>query len=165
MQRSKILYRLPILSVLAIIALLGSAPLAQATSNTKIAVFQDVPPGGSSADVDFIGPTGFGFVSYNQDDETGDMRLTVSLKGVAPGREFGVFLTNGPTHDTAIGFIFAAVFTTNVRGNGTVTVTIPISQLSFLALGADSVLGHVDITTFDFADGVYVAGGVNWTVP
>ena len=170
MQRSNNVLKLTALAVLAVAALLGSISTAQATDNVKIAVFQDVPPGGSSADIDFMGPTGFGFVNYSQDDITGDMHVTASLKGVAPDKTYFIFLVNGPDHTSASGFVLIAALTTNIRGNGTAPVTVPAAVLEFLAFGAESVLGHIDMFAFDdtgidFSAGVYVVGGVNWTVP
>ncbi len=153
-----------LLALALVIALVGlSAPhTVSATPNTKVDLFQDRSDGGLEA-IDMAGPTGFGFVNYNQDD-TSALRVLVSLKNAQPNTSYTVFLVCGPTHAAACGFIDIGTLLTNASGNGNLSVTIPLGTLQASPFGAGSRTDHIDLIGSP-GGGVYAVSSINYTVP
>src|SRR5262249_33979824 len=110
---------------------------------------------------DFQGPSGFGFINFNQDD-TGVLRLTIAVKGGSPNTTYTVFLVCGPTHDLSCGFIPIGSVTKNGVGNGNTTIHIDVATLQSLQ-GSGAATDHVDMIGTDGS--VLVAGGINFTIP
>jgi len=127
-------------------ALMRSTPPVFATPNTKLDMFQDVAPGGTTADADMVGPSGFGFVNYNQ-DEDGNLRITVVLKYAEPDTEYTIYLVSGATHDTVAGFFVIGTFTTNVKGMGAISgIIVSVGTLqSALGFGSGTYTCHLDV--------------------
>ena len=113
MLRKHSALRRMLVAVAAIAALGVFVSVASASPNQKLDLFQD---GGSAGGVvDFAGPTGYGFINYNS---TADgERAVVALKNAAPNTTFTIYLTCGPTHVLACGFISIGTMTTNEQGN------------------------------------------------
>lgn len=151
--------------MLAILVAIGLAALpgkAMATSNTKIDLIQDASAGGGEA-IDMAGPTGFGFINFNQ-NATGDLRMVVSLKNAEPNTTYsGVFLVCGPTHSSACGFIDVGELTTNGQGNGNATMWLEVATLQASPFGPGARTDHFDV--IGPAGDVYAVSGINYTVP
>jgi hypothetical protein len=144
-----------------------SAGIAFATPNTKVDFVQDVATGGSFADLDMAGPTGFGFVNFNQDD-AGNLRVVASLKNAEPNTTYEIFLVCGPTHDTACGFISIGTLTTNGQGNGNSgAIDVPLATLQAAPFGSGDRTDHIDLLkgVGDLSAGVYAVSGIDYTVP
>ena len=149
--------------------------LALAFSNISVAsagraiqlnLIQDCSTGCSEG-VDMLGPTGFGFINYNQDN-TGALRLLVSLKNAEPNTTYSIYLICGPTHGTACNFIIVGSITTNRRGNGNSgAIIVPLSTLQGAPFGSGARTDHIDLIApgGNAAGGVYVTTNVNYTVP
>jgi hypothetical protein len=158
---------------LLILALIGIAVISfsnvgtvSAGPNTKLDLVQDCSTGCPEA-IDMAGPTGFGFVNYNQDN-SGVLRLLVSLKNAEPNATYNIYLTCGPTHDTACSFVDVGSVTTNGQGNGTsANIIVPLSTLQSSPLGSGARTDHLDILSEagPAAAGSYVAANLNYTVP
>ena len=104
-----------LLTAMAVVAALGMlVSVANAAQNQKLDLFQD--GGAAGGAIDFAGPTGYGFVNYNS--TASGARLVVALKNAAPNTTYEVYLTCGPTHALACGFISLGFVTTNASGNG-----------------------------------------------
>ena len=137
-----------------------------ASAATKVDLVQDVASGGVGT-LDMLGPTGYGFVNFNQ-DANGDLRLTVSLKNAEPNTNYhGVFLVCGPTHASACGFLDVGELTTNGQGNGNATLKLPVAVLQASPFGPGSRTDHFDLLkgVGDGSAGVYAASGINYIVP
>src|SRR3989344_930234 len=150
--------------LLAIAVVLPQRVLASAA--TKVDLVQDVASGGVGT-LDMLGPTGYGFVNFNQ-DASGDLRLTVSLKNADPNTAYhGVFLVCGPTHASACGFVDVGELTTNGQGNGNATLRLSVAVLQASPFGSGSRTDHFDLLkgVGDDSAGVYVASGINYIVP
>jgi hypothetical protein len=107
-----------IVLVLALVITCRSPPTpVSATPNTKVDMVQDCSSG-CAQPTDMAGPTGFGFVNFNQDN-SGALRVVVSLKDAQPNTTYQIFLVCGPTHAAACGFTTIGTLTTNVVGNET----------------------------------------------
>jgi len=114
---------------------LAGASVALATPNTKIDLFQECAPNEVGC-VDMAGPTGFGFVNFNQ-DSAGALRVVVSMKAVSPKSTYHVFLVCGPTHSLVCGagFVDIGTLVTNGHGNGN-SGALSVSVATLQALGA-----------------------------
>jgi hypothetical protein len=136
----------------AVFAAATLAGVASATANDKVDLQQDC---GSPCvtPVDSVGPTGFGFVNYNE-NAAGDLRIVAVLKNAAPNTTYDVFLVCGPTHATACGFVNIGTLTTNGQGNGS-TGAIVITSPPYVG-GPDD---HVDLIKDDgdLNAGVYLS--------
>lgn len=139
---------------------------ALAAPNIKLIMIQDVAPGGSTSDADMIGPTGYGFVNYNQDSSY-NLRITISLKNAEPNTEYTIYLVGGPTHATVTGYIVIGTFVTNVVGNGAPTdaIIVPVATLQAAPFGASQA--HLDIigAGYPATAGCYVVTPINYMLP
>lgn len=154
---------LMVLAVFAVVSVVFVSPRSVgATANTKVDLFQDRSAGGAEA-IDMDGPTGFGFVNFNQ-NEDGDLRLVVSLKNAEPNTTYeGMFLVCGPTHATACGFIDIGEITTNGQGNATETLWLEVETLQASPFGSGARTDHFDLIG-PLGD-VYAASGIDYLVP
>ena len=138
--------------LVALLAAAAMASVATATANDKVALQQDC---GSPCvePVDSTGPTGFGFVNYNK-NAAGELRVVVSLKNAEPNTTYHIFLTCGPTHDTACGFVDIGTLTTNGQGNGN-SAAIIVSAPPYVG-GPDD---HIDLLkgVGDLSAGFYIS--------
>lgn len=164
-----------LVQLLALIAaVLMIASVASATPNTKLNMIQDSAgcggagqPACGAADSDMAGPTGFGFVNFNQDDE-GNLRVVVSLKDATPNTTYEIFLVCGPTHALACGFITIGFLTTNVQGNGNSgAIIVDVTTLQAAPFGSGARTDHIDLLqgVGDLSAGFYVVTPVAYTVP
>lgn len=157
--------KLILASLLVAAALTVYPKSAMATANTKLDLIQDVAAGPSGV-LDMEGPTGYGFVNFNQNDQ-GDLRLTISLKNAEPNTEYsGVFTVCGPDHSSACGYIDVGDLTTNNQGNGNATIIVPVETLQD-NFGSGAKTDHFDLLkdVGDLSAGVYTATGLNYVVP
>ena len=159
--------KIVLVSTIALLMLLAVSPVF-ATPNTKLNFIQDVAPGGSTSDADMVGPTGFGFVNFNQ-DEFGNLRVTVVLKNAEPNKEYTIYLVGGPTHDTVTGFFAIGTLTTNGVGNGAVSsIIVSVATLQgATGFGSGARTDHMDVLGegYPATAGGYVVTGVNYYVP
>lgn len=158
--------KLVLIPLLAILLLSVAAP-ALATPNTKLMMVQDVAPGGSTSDADMLGPTGFGFVNYNQDDMY-NLRITVSLKNAEPNTEYTIYLVGGPTHASATGYISIGTFMTNEVGNGAPSaIIVPVATLQAAPFGSVGNPAHIDLlgAGYPTTAGAYVVSPINYMLP
>src|SRR5215467_14642712 len=130
------------------LAAVAFAPMAQASPNTKSDIFWDCGPASPGGDCvtgrDMVGPTGFGFVNSNQ-NAVGDLRVVGSLKNATPNTTYGVTVYCGPTHATAAFTIFTSTVTTNPAGNAnTGAIDIPASALLNCGASGFAGNGHID---------------------
>jgi hypothetical protein len=137
---------------------------AEATPSTKLDVILDCPIGGCG-DLDMTGPSDQGFVIYNQDDITGDLRIVAKLqKSGKINSTYTVFLTCGPTHVAACNFIIIDVFSTNIKGTGnTGDIIVPKCTAESLITHVDDQ-AHIDILAGfgDTSDGVFVSSIIDF---
>ncbi len=103
-----------------------------------------------------------------QSGNSGALRVVVSLKDAQPNTTYQIFFTCGPIHALACGYITIGTLTTNGVGNGnTGAFIVPLSTLQAGPFGAGSRTDHIDLLkgAFDLSAGLYVVGGINYTVP
>lgn len=151
---------------ISLVAAVGIALPASAAPNTKLDLVQDCSSTCPEA-IDMAGPTGFGFVNYNQDDQ-GNLRVVASLKNAQPNMTYHIFLACGPTHATACGFMDIGMVTTNGQGNGNSgAVMVPLATLQATPFGSGARTDHIDILAGvgDTSAGVYVTSNVDYLVP
>jgi hypothetical protein len=87
-----------------------------------------------------------GFVNYNQDGTTGDLRLVIKIANGPSNTNFIVYLVCGPTHATGCNFDDFGTVTTNAQGNGnTSAIVIPKCVAQGILDGYVGMLGHVDL--------------------
>lgn len=158
-------YKSALTGLLVAAAMAVSAQAALATPNTKVNLVQDCSTGCAEA-VDMEGPTGFGFVNFNQNAD-GDLRVTVSLKNAEPNTTYsGVFLVCGPSHASACGYVDVGDLTTNGQGNGNATMILAVEDLQDSPFGPGARTDHFDlIAATNATGGVYAASGIDYVVP
>lgn len=162
----KRLYLFFIVIFVTVLAFSLSTTSVMATANTKVDLVQDCSTGCLEA-VDMAGPTGFGFVNFNQ-NAGGDLRVVVSLKNAEPNTEYnGAFLVCGPTHASACDYINIGSLTTNAQGNGNATMIVPVGTLQASPFGSGARTDHFDLLkgVGDTSAGVYAATGIDYLVP
>lgn len=151
---------------ISLVAVVGIALPVSATPNTKLDVVQDCSSTCPEA-LDMAGPTGFGFVNYNQDEE-GNLRVVASLKNAQPNTTYHIFLTCGSTHATACGFLDIGTLTTNDQGNGNSgAVMVTVATLQAAPFGSGARTDHIDMLAGngDTSAGVYATSNVDYLVP
>lgn len=143
---------------------LGLAVPVGATANTKLDLIQDCSVGCPEAP-DMTGPTGFGFVNYNQNAD-GDLRIVASLKGAEPNTTYSVILANGSSHATTTGYAVVGTVTTNGQGNGTSNIVVLHAMLLSAPFGVGNQTNHIDLRmdVNDTSTGLYTVTGVDYTV-
>ena len=155
-----------LLSLALALSVLAAMPHSvSASANTKLDLIQDLSSGGVGV-LDMDGPTGFGFVNFNQDADY-RLRVVVSLKNAEPDTEYkGIFTVCGPTHAAACGYIDIGNLTTNGQGNGNTTMFVSVADLQ-AAFGSGAKTDHFDLMkdVGDLSAGVYTATGLDYMVP
>lgn len=148
-----------LLVLVAALAVTMLAPSATAAKYEQSGMFQDCSTGCPEA-VDMAGPGGFGWVNYTTYGP--DLKLQVALRGAEPNTTYRVFLTCGPTHDTACGFVDVGSVTTDQYGRGNNNQIIVRSPF-----GGGVRTDHVDLLkgAGDLSAGLYAAGNINYTLP
>jgi hypothetical protein len=163
MRKIRLLLSAFVVSMLTVAAL---AMPASATPNTKLDLVQDCSTN-CPEPVDMQGPTGFGFINYNQDSE-GNLRAVTSLKNADPNTTYHIFLVCGPTHATACGFIDIGTLTTDDQGNGNSgAIVIPVGTLQTAPFGSGARTDHIDLIggAGNLSNGVYATSNVNYMIP
>ena len=135
-----------------------SAVAVSAATQARSEIFEDCAPAAPCV-YDFVGPSGFGFVSFRRDGEVG-LILRVKLRHAAPDTTYFVSLACGGNRhaETACPKHLLGTLTTNAHGNGSERFTVVNFEMA-----ATGSVGHIDIENFATQGGVYVAGGI--TVP
>lgn len=124
--------------VLAIITTLLIPSVALAAPNSKVDLIEDTADGV----LDMDGPV-VGFVNTNQ-DEDGNLRVVIKVKGATPLTTYTIYLTGNATHDTATGYIDIGTLTTNENGignSGEIIIDAATAQAPPLGAGPH----HLDI--------------------
>jgi hypothetical protein len=131
------------------------APASTASGYEQSRLVLDCGPGCPEA-YDMVGPAGYGFVNYTTYGST--LKLQVGIRNASPNTSYTIYLTCGPTHDLACGFVALATVTTDAYGRASANQLL-ISN----PVGGGVRTDHVDIGG---ADGSWVvAGGINYTLP
>lgn len=164
--------KIVVLAVALLAAAMLATPLVSATPNTKLDMFQDVAPGGTTSDADMIPVLGtedinFGFVNFNQIGP-GNLRITVVLKNAETNKLYYIYLVSGATHATVAGFFIVGTFMTDEFGDGAATVIVSISTLqSATGFGSGTYVCHLDVLGegYPATAGGYVVSPIEITVP
>lgn len=150
-----------VLSAVAVGFFAMSVPIAHAdntpqSSNTKTDVYSCI---GRATACSANGPSAVddgevvGFTNYRM-TSGGDLRLVLSVKGVAPNATMQVDLGCDAwfgSHKRPVGSI-----TTNADGNGTVQITVPAAVL-LTTCGAGNHAGHIDVYDANHLNSTYLA--------
>jgi hypothetical protein len=139
--------------LVAALAVTMLAPTATAAKYEQSPMFQDCSAGCPEA-IDFSGPSGFGWVNYTTYGP--DLKLQVALRGASANTSYTIYLTCGPTHDTACGFVAVGTLLTDAYGRANANQIVVRSPF-----GGGVRTDHVDIIGSDGS--IYVAGNINYT--
>jgi hypothetical protein len=139
------------------------SPVGPITSTTVPLVY-DSDASGLGGPVDMAGPV-VGNVSYQQSGASA-LELTITVDFGQPGANYEVFLTCGPAHSLACGFVSVGTLITNVAGSGSATIIVPHSVLLNTPFGPGYRNDHLDLldSVAGFARGVLTAGALNYFV-
>jgi hypothetical protein len=148
-----------LLAVVAAVTVTLGVPGATGSSYQRSYLFQDCSTGCPEA-IDMVGPSGFGWINYTTYGP--DLKLQVQLRNAEPNASYRIFLTCGPTHATACGFVDVGGITTDRYGRGNANQIIVPTQF-----GGGARTDHVDILAASgpATAGAYVAADINYTVP
>jgi len=123
----------------------------------------DSDSGGFGGPVDMRGPE-IGTVSYSQPG--GNLLLRIRIEFGQPGTTYRVFLTCGPAHGLACGFVTIGTLVTNAAGAGASAITVPAAVLEASPFGPGFRNDHIDLLrgVGDLGKGVLTAGAINYFV-
>jgi hypothetical protein len=140
-----------------------SMPIVGPIKETNVPVVYDSDDRGLGGPIDMNGPQ-IGITAYS---EPGDnLHMQINVEFAQPSTKYEVFLTAGPSHALASGFIGIGVLTTNGAGTGVGTFTVPHATLLAAPFGAGYRTDHIDLLRGpgDLTRGVLVTGAVNYFV-
>jgi len=105
-----------------------------------------------------------GAVSYSQPG--GNLLLKIRIEYGQPSTTYRVFLTCGPAHSMACGFVTIGTVVTNAVGAGSSAITVPAAVLEAPPFGPGFRNDHLDLLrgAGDLTKGVLVAGAINYFV-
>jgi hypothetical protein len=138
-------------------------PIVGPIKETHVPIVYDSDDRGLGGPVDMNGPQ-IGITAYSEPGN--NLHLQINVEFARPSTRYEVFLTAGPSHATATGFIGIGILSTNGAGAGSGTFTVPHATLLAPPFGAGYRTDHIDMldATGDFKAGVLVAGAVNYFV-
>jgi hypothetical protein len=138
-------------------------PVVGPIKETHVPMIYDTDDRGLGGPIDMNGPQ-IGITAYS---EPGDnLQLQITVEFAQPSTKYEVFLTAGPSHALATGYIGVGVLTTNGVGAGVGNFTVPHATLLAPPFGAGYRTDHIDLLSGagDLKGGVLVAGAVNYFV-
>lgn len=133
--------------------------------STRVLMVYDSDNNGLGGPSDMAGPR-MGFTFYAQ-NTLGGLGLAETLVYAWPNTTYHVFLTCGPSHAMACGFIDLGTVTTNANGRGTTSKSVPLATLRTAPFGCGYRTDHVDLlqTAGDLSKGFLTSGAINYFVP
>lgn len=144
-----------LLVLAAALAVTMLAPTATAAKYEQSGMFQDCAASeGPGPCADMSGPSGFGWINYTTYGP--DHKLQVALRGASANTSYTIYLTCGPTHLLACGFVDVGTIVTDAYGRANANQIVVRSPF-----GGGVRTDHVDILGSDGS--VYVAGNINYT--
>ena len=138
-------------------------PIVGPIKETNVPMVYDTDDRGVGGPADMNGPQ-IGITAYSEPGDNLHLQLTVEF--ARPSTKYEVFLTAGPSHALAMGFIGVGVLATNAAGAGNGTFTVPHATLLAPPFGAGYRTDHIDLlrAAGDLTGGVLVTGAVNYFV-
>jgi hypothetical protein len=140
-----------------------SMPIVGPIKETHVPLVYDGDDRGLGGPIDMNGPQ-IGITAYSAPGD--NLHLQINVEFALPSTKYEVFLTAGPSHALASGFIGIGVLTTNGVGAGVGTFTVPHATLLAAPFGAGYRTDHIDLlrAAGNLAGGVLVTGAVNYFV-
>jgi hypothetical protein len=138
-------------------------PIVGPIKETHVPMVYDSDSHGLGGPIDMNGPQ-IGITAYS---EPGDnLHLEIKVEFAQPSTKYEVFLTAGPSHALATGYISVGVLSTNAAGAGAGAFTVPHAILLAHPFGAGYRNDHIDLLrgVGDLSSGVLVSGAVNYFV-
>jgi hypothetical protein len=138
-------------------------PIVGPIKETNVPMVYDTDDRGVGGPADMNGPQ-IGITAYSEPGDNLHLQLTVEF--ARPSTKYEVFLTAGPSHALAMGFIGVGVLATNAAGAGNGTFTVPHATLLAPPFGAGYRTDHIDLlrAVGDLTGGFLVTGAVNYFV-
>jgi hypothetical protein len=138
-------------------------PTVGPIKETNVLAIYDSDSGGFGGAIDMRGPE-IGSVAYSQPG--GNLLLKIKIEFGQPSTTYRAFLTCGPAHNMACGFITIGSLATNAAGAGAAAITVPAAVLQSPPFGPGFRNDHLDLlrNVGDLSKGVLVAGAINYFV-
>jgi len=138
-------------------------PTVGPIKETNVLAIYDSDSGGFGGPIDMGGPE-IGSVAYSQPG--GNLLVKIKIEFGQPNTTYRVFLTCGPAHNMACGFITIGSLATNAVGAGAAAITVPAAVLQSPPFGPGFRNDHLDLlkNAGDLSKGVLVAGAINYFV-
>lgn len=138
-------------------------PTVGPIKETNVLAVYDSDSGGFGGPVDMRGPE-IGTVSYSQ--PAGNLALRIKIEFGQPSTTYRVFLTCGPAHSMACGFVAIGTLVTDPAGAGASAITVPAVVLLAPPFGPGYRNDHIDLLrgVGDLSKGVLTAGAINYFV-
>jgi len=138
-------------------------PTVGPIKETNVLAVYDSDSGGFGGPIDMRGPE-IGSVSYSQPG--GNLLLKIKITFGQPSTTYRVFLTCGPAHNLACGFVTIGNLVTNAAGAGASAITVPAAVLEASPFGPGFRNDHLDLLrgAGDLTKGVLTAGAINYFV-
>ncbi len=138
-------------------------PIVGPIKETLVPMVYDSDDRGLGGPVDMNGPQ-VGLLAYS---EPGDnLHLDIRIEFGRPTTKYEIFLTAGPSHALAAGFIGIGTIATDAAGAASGSFTVPNNRLLAAPFGPGYRTDHVDMLEAggSFSGGVLVVGAVNYFV-
>jgi hypothetical protein len=138
-------------------------PTVGPQTETQVSVVYDTDSGGFGGLLDMDGPQ-IGLTAYSEPGD--DLHIKLTIEFGQPNTHYEVFLTGGPSHALATGFIAIGTLATNPAGSGAGAFAVPHATLLAPPFGAGYRTDHIDLLrgVGDLAKGVLTAGAINYFV-
>ena len=130
---------------------------------TQVPMVYDTDSGGFGGPGDMTGPQ-IGLTAYSEPGDNLHINLTIEFG--QPSTRYEVFLTGGPSHALATGFIAIGTVSTNAAGSGAGAFLVPHATLLAPPFGPGYRTDHIDLLrgVGDLSKGVLTAGAINYFV-
>jgi hypothetical protein len=138
-------------------------PIVGPIRETHVPMVYDSDDRGVGGPIDMNGPQ-IGVTAYSEPGDNLELQLTVEF--ARPSTKYEIFLTAGPSHALAAGFIGIGVLTTNAAGSGAGTFVVPHARLLLPPFGPGYRTDHIDmlVAPGNLTGGALVTGAVNYFV-
>lgn len=119
--------------------------------------------GAAGGACDNVGPN-VGSVTYVKTG-AGALQLSITVTGAAANTSYTVYLTCGPTHDLACGFVSVGTVTTDGAGNASTVITVSAATLQTLHPTPGTHNDHIDLLSGPHTIATTPTGTITYSVP